>query len=400
MKILHIIPSLSPKHGGPSFALPLIARSLREAGVQMDVTTTDDDGPDDRLSVPLGQPVERDGARYFYFRKQTEFYKFSWPFRRWLSREVCNYDLVHIHALFSYTSVCAARIARRQRVPYIVRPLGVLNQWGMANRRPFLKRLSFRFIEQPILHHAAAIHYTSEQERIEAEIAGATARPFVIPLGLDLAPFQTLASPERFLRRWPQTAGREIVLFLSRLDPKKGMDLLIDAFAELKQRRTNALLVIAGDGEVGFVRHLRERAEKRGIASDVMWTGFLDGGDKLSALAAAKAFVLPSYSENFGIAAVEALAAGVPVIVTKGVGIAGEIQRADAGIVVPGNSAKLAEAMHRLLSEPELAQRLSANGRKLAREHYSLEVMGSALSAMYRSVLSKRSGTGVSPVRF
>ena len=216
--------------------------------------------------------------------------------------------------------------------------------------------------------------------------------PFVIPLGLDLAQFQSLPGPKRFLKRWPQATGREVVLFLSRLDPKKGLDLLIDAFAELKQRRSNALLVIAGDGDEEFVRGLRERTEKRGIARDVVWTGFIAGADKISALAAANVFVLPSYSENFGIAAAESLAAGVPTIVTKAVGIAGEIQRADAGIVVPGNSAKLAEALRRVLSEPELAQRLSANGRKLAQERYSLEAMGSALCEMYRSVVSKTSG--------
>ena len=393
MKVLHVIPSLSPKHGGPSFALPLMARSLSAADVKVDVATTDDDGPGGRLSVPLEQPVERDGARYFHFRKQTEFYKFSWPLRRWLSKRISDYGLIHIHALFSYASVCAARIARRQRVPYVIRPLGVLNHWGMVHRHPLLKRFSFRFIEGPILRHAAAIHYTSEQERIEAECVGVTTRPFVVPLGLDLAPFQALPGPKRFFKRWPQAVGREIVLFLSRLDPIKGLDLLIDAFAEVKQRRGDALLVIAGDGEERFGRGLRERTEKRGIASDVVWTGFLGGANKLSALAAANVFVLPSYSENFGIAAVEALAAGVPTVVTRGVGIAGEIQQAYAGIVVAPRTRDLAKALLQVLEEPELAQRLRTNGRKLARERYSLEAMGDSLARLYRETLVTRQST-------
>src|SRR5262249_40241299 len=145
-----------------------------------------------------------------------------------------DYDAIHIHALFSHTSVCAARIARQRKVPFIVRPLGVLNRWGMENRRPWLKQFSFRFIEKPLLRRAAVMHYTSEQERREAEAAGVTAPAFVCPLGLDLTPFQNLPSPDLFLKRWPSAANRNVVLFLSRLDQKKGLTLLLDAFAQIK----------------------------------------------------------------------------------------------------------------------------------------------------------------------
>src|SRR6185369_17090308 len=103
VRALHVIPSVSPSQGGPSFALPLIARSLAQAGVTVDVATTDDDGPGGRLSVPLGQRVERDGFDIWHFAKQTEFYKVSLPFRSWVRRHIREYDLVHIHALFSFT---------------------------------------------------------------------------------------------------------------------------------------------------------------------------------------------------------------------------------------------------------------------------------------------------------
>src|SRR5207302_2043641 len=102
----------------------------------------------------------------------------------WLSEKASNYDLIHVHAVFSYTSVCAGKIARRNGIPYIVRPLGVLNRWGMRNRRRLVKSLSFRLLEKPLLNNAAAIHYTSEQERIEAEELGVAAPSFVAPLGL------------------------------------------------------------------------------------------------------------------------------------------------------------------------------------------------------------------------
>src|SRR5207247_2285355 len=144
MKVLHVIPSLSLKHGGPSVALPLIARSLVNQTIQVDVATTDDDGPGCRMNVPLGQRIERDGYGLFHFRKQTEFYKCSWPFARWIRRHATDYDLLHIHALFSFTSVVAARAALRCGLPYLIRPLGVLNRWGMENRRRVLKSLSMR----------------------------------------------------------------------------------------------------------------------------------------------------------------------------------------------------------------------------------------------------------------
>src|SRR5262249_34894660 len=157
---------------------------------------------------------------------------------------VRDYDLVHTHALFSYASSAAAHQARNKVVPYIVRPLGVLNRWGVANRRRLLKRLSLRFIERRILRDAAAIHYTSEQARREAEALGAAARGAVIPLGIDTAMFDVLPSPDLFRQHFSIAADRRIILFLSRLDRKKGLDLLLPAFAEVRRQHPAALLAI------------------------------------------------------------------------------------------------------------------------------------------------------------
>src|SRR5437879_700359 len=145
-----------------------LAGSLARAGIETHVATTDDNGPE-TLQVRCGVPVVQDGATYWYFRRQTRFYTFSWPLGAWLARHVADFDAVHIHALFSFATLPAAYWARRRGVPYIVRPLGTLNEWGMRNRRPWLKRLSFRLIESRILKHAALVHYTSDQERLEAE---------------------------------------------------------------------------------------------------------------------------------------------------------------------------------------------------------------------------------------
>lgn len=428
MKILHVIPSLSPRHGGPSLALPLMARSLADRGVTVDVATTDDDGPGGRLTVPLGERVAQDGFGGFYFCKQTEFYKVSLPLGRWLKRHVRDYDVVHVHALFSYASLAAARCAWRAGVPYVIRPLGVLNRWGMANRRRWLKALSFRLLEGPIIRRAAALHYTSDAERVEAVAAGASAPARIIPLGIDTAAFQNLPAADILLNRFPQAKGRKLVLFLSRLDPKKGLELLLEAWrqiqksavgnpkseirnpelegggckAEEENRKPETrnrkwadwLLVIAGSGEAGYERALRAQAERLGVADSILWTGFLAGPDKLSALAAATVFVLPSYSENFGIALIEAMAAGLPCLTTPGVALAADVQaRADNVLrVVPAEVQPLAAALGQLLDDAGLRMQLGANAQRMAVEYYSLPAMGVALENLYKSILAEGAG--------
>ena len=390
MRVLHVIPSLSAKHGGPSVALPLIARSLVQSGVAVDVATTDDDGPGGRLEVPIEQRVQQDGYGLFYFRKQTEFYKVSLPLHRWLQRHVCDYDLVHIHALFSFASVSAARAARRAGVPYIIRPLGVLNRWGMQNRRRRLKSLSFKFVERPILKHAAAIHYTADAERQEAEQAGARATAAVLPLGIDVCQFGHLPPASVFLERFPLARGREVVLFLSRVDAKKGFDLLLPAFSQVRARRPGALLVVAGNGHVDYVNQLKAEAEQLGIGQDILWTGFLGGTEKLAAFSAASVFVLPSHSENFGIALVEALAAGLPCIATGGVAVSEQMQKYAAGVVAPAEIGPLADAMDQVLGDASLRARLGSNARQMANEEFSLATMGKGLLRLYSDIVTAR----------
>src|SRR5438105_4900304 len=132
MKVLHVIPSVSPARGGPSEALRVLVDARIQEGVEVDVATTDDDGPRAR----------RRATDCFCFPRQTSFYSFSWPLTTWLMKRARDYDLLHIHGLFSYAPTAAALIAKSQRVPYILRPLGTLAPWGMSHRRPGLKRLS------------------------------------------------------------------------------------------------------------------------------------------------------------------------------------------------------------------------------------------------------------------
>src|SRR5262249_26526405 len=185
LSALHVIPSLSRKHGGPSYAVRAMARALRPLGVDLTIATTDDDGDDARLNVPLGQPIEEDGINVYYFRRGRLPCKISFWLTLWLRTNVAPFALVHIQSVLSMSSTICGHYAYRKGVPYVIRPLGVLNIYGLENRRPVLKKLSMPLVESRILRYSAAIHYTSQAERMEAAAISnevATHRSVVVPL--------------------------------------------------------------------------------------------------------------------------------------------------------------------------------------------------------------------------
>jgi glycosyltransferase involved in cell wall biosynthesis len=365
-----------------------MARALIQAGVDVDVATTDDNGPD-RVNVSYSEPVVEEGVCYRYFPRQTRFYTFSWPLTRWLALHLREYDLLHIHGLFSYPAMPAAYFASRYKIPYIVRPFGVLNRWGIQNRRPLLKKLSLRLIENRILAGAAAVHYTSEQEHLEAAELGVTQRAVIIPNVADGAAASKGYSAGWLRSKHPQLADHKIILFLSRLDPKKGLDLLLPAFARGRAKCSQTKLVVVGNGDPAFIAGLRGQATRLGIDADVVWTGFLVGDEKWAALADADMFVLPSYSENFGISAVEAMISGLPVVVSDQVAIHREIAAAGAGLVVPCKVKELAEALIKLINNPQLSSLMGKNGKSLVQKEFSLESVTGRLIALYAEILSR-----------
>jgi glycosyltransferase involved in cell wall biosynthesis len=384
LRILHVIPSVGDRHGGPSVALRLMASGLVRAGAHVTVVTTDDNAGD-RLNVPYAQPVNQEGATFYYFPRHLRFYTVSAPLRRWVESEAKNFDVIHIHAVFSFPSSSAARAAQRTKVPYIVRPLGALAPYGMQ-QRPGLKRLSLALIERPMLHAAAAIHCTSHQEAEEILALGVRAPIVIIPIGL---PFSDSPAPrdQTWLRqRAPELDGRKVVLFLSRLDPKKGLELLLESFARLTVPKDSVALVVAGDGPADYVARLKTAARDLGIERSIYWAGHLGESEKSRALHSADLFALPSQAENFGIAAVEALGAGLPVILSDQVGIHDAITRAGAGLVVPRDVSALSPAIDRLLNDQSLRTTQSHNAAALARSEFSQDVMTQRLLSLYHWV--------------
>ena len=363
-----------------------MADAQSQAGVSVTVAATDDNGAGhlNRADIPCSA-----GVRYEIFVRQSRFYTFSWPLTLWLWRNVRKFDVIHIHALFSYPSTAAAVCAKVTGTPFIVRPLGTLNQWGMQNRKRWLKTASFLLLESRILRWAALVHFTSEQEAFEAGLLRVPYRSAIVP-----NPVMIPASPANpgISARPSHLQGKTVILFLSRIDAKKGLDLLLPAFRLVQREQRDSILVIVGDGDPEYVSAMKALANELEIAESVVWRGFLDGHDKESIMRSADIFVLPSYSENFGVAVVEAMGAGLPVIVSDQVGIHREIAREQAGLVVHCGEEALATALLKASRESAWRASAGAAGRELAKQFSPLVVSKQCLN-LYRRVATVSSGT-------
>jgi glycosyltransferase involved in cell wall biosynthesis len=247
-------------------------------------------------------------------------------------------------------------------------------------------------VESRTLDRAAEIRFTTDAEREDASRLGFEAPATVIP-----HPYESRRSPGA----WPAPSGvrrddaraAPRVLFLSRIDPKKGLDLLLPAMDEVRRRVPEARLLLAGSGPDAYERAIRREIGELGLGEAVTMAGFLEGREKERALASADVFVLPSRQENFGVAAVEAMDAGLPVVLSRGVGIWREVERAGAGLVVDRAPEAVASALVDLLADPDRRERMGADGRALVRERFSPHEVGEQVSALYRRAARVRGGS-------
>ena len=386
LRLLHVIPSISLSHGGPSRAIVMMEMALAVVGVSVTTATTDDGGPGRRLAIDA-RLTQANGTARIYARKWLEFYKVAPGMVPWLWRNVRRFDVVHIHALFSFTSIAAAIIARFRGVPYVIRPLGTLTTYGVTQRRPWLKRLSLWLIDGPILRHSAAVHFTSQAEWEEAKFLGVPFRGFVIPLAVELP---TSGEDQLLIQAHPIIEGRRRMLYLSRLDPKKNVEGLLRAFSLMTRRRSDLVLLIAGWGPSDYIASLEALATSLHIERDVIWLGHVEDARKAAAFAVADVFVLPSFSENFGTAAAEALLAELPCVLGQGVAIASDVQEAGAGLVVAPEPRAIAEALEQILIEDTLRREMGVRGKAFAEREYSMPVMARRLVALYEEIRSPR----------
>jgi glycosyltransferase involved in cell wall biosynthesis len=380
LRVLHVISSMSPLRGGPSVTVHRALRALRLRGIAADVVTTDDDGGTARLDVPLDRFMELEGQRIRYFPRQTLRYGFSAPLLSWLRANIARYDIVHTHELFTFAPLAAARLARAADIPYLMTPHGALDTWGMRNKSRLVKAASIRLLEGPLMARAAAVNFMTPLEQSRAEQHGLSFRPMVLPVGV-VDPQESRHEPPRRGDDTPLD-GQRTILFLARIHPIKSVDVLLRAYAGLDERES--VLVIAGGGDRSLVESLQRLAAGLGLGERVRWVGFVSGAEKLSLLARASLFVLPSASENYGIAAVEAMQSAIPVIVTSGCGLAEFVRRNAAGIVTDGSVSSLRSALARLLADSELCRSTGEAGRRAVQRELSIDTFGDRLERAYR----------------
>ncbi len=390
MRILHVIPSLAMRHGGPPKAAQELCRELVHIGHEVTIYTTDLDG-NQRLDLPVDQPIRgEDGVVRWYFATQRSgLYGVSMSLIRAMRRNIRNFDVVHIHTLYRFTSTVAAHYCRRDGVPYILRPHGTLDPF-LFHRHRLRKRIYEALFETRNLRKAAAVHFTANEEMRLAESLGLRFRGVVVPLGVDpKLPTNRDQLREQFSRDWPATRGKKVILFLSRLNFKKGLDLLAKAFGAVARARSDVHLFLAGPDDEGYGRKVSQWLSDQGALDRATFAGMLSGERKAAAIAAAEMFVLPSYSENFGFAVVEALAAGVPTIISNKVNIWREVSDARAGLVVNCDADELARAILTLLDDGELRRDLGEAGRQLVAEKFNWPDIAVRMTAVYRDVIAK-----------
>jgi glycosyltransferase involved in cell wall biosynthesis len=303
-----------------------------------------------------------------------------------LQRAIDCADIVHIHALWDQMQYQAARLAMHRRVPYLFKPCGMLDPGSLAQSR-WKKRLYLALRLRRYLDGAAALHFTTQTEARLASRLGLKGRPLIEPNGIDLAEFEQLPAPGSFRALLNGLGQRPLILFLSRIHPKKGLDLLIPALARLTA--FDGLVVIAGPDEGGYRRVVEQMITIHGLSEQVRLLEMLHGRDRIAALADADLFVLPSYQENFGVAVVESLAAGTPVLISDQVNIHDEITADGVGLAVRTEVDAIAAALSRCLRDGELKRFDRERCRQFALTRYNWLDIARRWSVHYSKILGR-----------
>ncbi|MEG4629598.1 hormogonium polysaccharide biosynthesis glycosyltransferase HpsP [Microcoleus sp. AR_TQ3_B6] len=389
MRILQIIPSISLVYGGPSQMVLGLSAALAAKNIDVTIITTDSNGDIGQLplDVPLNQPIQQNGYQIIYFRCYPwRRYKFSFSLLQWLNENARQFDLAHLHALFSPVTTLAATIARYHHLPYIIRPCGMLDPADLQKKK-LLKQIYATLLERPNLAGAAAIHFTSKEEAKISERFGLGStgkmpvpRDLVIPLGVTAGLFSKRLGESQV----------PIILFMSRIAPKKGLDLLIPALESILESGIEFHFILAGSNpqDADYERQIKVQIHNSSLAKYTTITGFVSGNLKVELLTKADLFVLPSYYENFGIAVAEAMAAGVPVVISDRIHIAEDIQQAEAGWVEPLEVGAIANSIKSALLNPQERQRRGLNGKEYAKKHYNWEAIAQQTIDAYQQILS------------
>jgi glycosyltransferase involved in cell wall biosynthesis len=362
-----------------------MVNALRMEGIDACIVTTEDNGIYRNKDVSVNQwtqyeniPVLVHSCLDSQIRSIRE-YLISLSFTYWLVQNIGAYDVIHVHALFSFPSTISMFIARIRGVPYIIRTIGQLNEWSLK-QGALKKRTMMRLIESKNLCEAKAIHVTSRYEQKDLEQLGLADKCFVLGLGVE----QPNLKNKEYKYRMQE---RVKFLFLSRIHPKKQIELLFSAFAvlkyEIKEERWE--LAIAGTGDQSYIDHLKGMSKDLGIEKHLLWHGHVAGEAKHNLFESSDWFVLPSASENFGISVVEAMASALPVIISNNTGISDKVIDYSAGYICTDTPLNLSSTLSKAIRSPNY-ENMSNSAKRLVAENFSWQHIAKSLTQVYLRV--------------
>lgn len=394
MRILHVMRSFDPAGGGPIEAVRRLAQAYREAGHEAEVVTLDSPDAPYLKGAPLTVHALGPGmGKYGYSAKLLP----------WLRANVARFDGVVVNGLWQYHGLAAWR-ACKGRVPYAVFTHGMLDPW--FKRTYPLKHVKkwpyWALVEYKLLRDATRVLFTSEAEQQLAEESFWLHKwkGEVVPYGTPGPQGDADKLKAAFYAACPGLKGQRFLVFLGRIHPKKGCDLLVEAFARIAGDVPELQLLVAGPDQTGWARDLRAKAAKLGVADRVHWPGMLTGDAKWGALYASEAFILPSHQENFGISVAEALACGRAVLISDKINIYAEIEMDGAALVEEDTLAGTERLLRRWieLSADERA-RMGAAARRCFEARYDSRRLAGAIAAVFAASVKEEAGLQAIPSR-
>jgi glycosyltransferase involved in cell wall biosynthesis len=369
---LQVVSHVSPVHGGIAQTVPQMARATEAQGSHVCPIAAFCDA-EEVEHMPTGQRGSVE-----IFPKDRRLWLSDGRSRSRFKKTITETDGIHIHGIWEAHSVIAAHVAKAKKRPYIVSVHGMLEPWALQHKR-IKKALYAAFFETRVLQGAACLRALTTDEVDDYRRLGLSSPIAVVPSGVEVPDG---VNADLFYEMYPQLRGKRIVLFLGRLHPKKGLPLLLQAWGGMS-RPEDAHLVIAGPDSENTLAALSGLRDDLKIESSVTFAGMLRGSQKWSCLAAASLFVLPSYSEGFSIAVLEAMGMGVPVLVTVGCHIP-EVTLSNCGWVIQPELDPLREALEQFykLSAREVS-RTGERGRELVEQRFRWSAVGRQMAQVY-----------------
>lgn len=391
MRILIVTPYYKPAfvYGGPVRCISILAESLALRGHNICVFTTNANGKKN-LDLNLGKPVEINNVIVRFFRRDFHNnYFYSKSFRIACLKEINNFDIISIYGNWTYPFRTSCLYASYFHIPFVISPHGSLKSEAWMGKT-IKKHMYFWLFERNLINKASYIHYTSFLEKNDSSWLNLKPPSAIIPNAIDLNEFNNLFNYKKFRFKYGIRSDQKILLFLGRIEPIKGLEIACNSFALLVNRFQDLVFVIAGPDEDGYKSKIIKYVSSLGISHRIIFTGLLNSNERLSALMDADIYINSSLSENFSVSTVEAMAAGLPVIVSEKVGVAKDIIDSDAGIVVQNDPNLFASEIEKLLNKPDIADLFANNAKKLVQKKYSPNIVASQFENLFLEILKRK----------